>query len=375
MRRAARRVARFIRMAPNRDDTVGRKLAVWGGIVLSMAGRDGGTPAERRFFMYDGFTRRLTGLSRRLLKRGRAPDSALLAASAMVAPPLATPFAEAAAGGVRDIADFGDNPGGLRMRVFVPGRPPRAGAPLLVLLHGCGQDAANFADAAGFFALAERLRAPLLLPEQVGANNPGRCFNWFRPRDYLAGAGEAESIRQMVATTLGQFQADPKRVFVAGLSAGGAMAAALLAAYPDVFAGGGVVAGLPVGAANDVSSALASMSRAAPHTAIARADGQTVWPSLSVWQGASDRTVDPANADALVAQWSEVLDLGAPDADEQPIRGVRRRAWGSALEYWTLAEFGHGFPALSRVPADPFVLPAPVQAADAMARFWGLDPG
>jgi poly(hydroxyalkanoate) depolymerase family esterase len=288
-------------------------------------------------------------------------------------PAPATPFAE--------VTGFGSNPGHLRMLVQVPATP-RPGAPLLVLLHGCGQDPANFAAAAGFTALAGRLGAPLLLPDQTDGNNPGRCFNWFRPDDVARRGGEVESIRQMVAEAVRRFAADPARVFVAGLSAGGAMAAALLAAYPDVFAGGGVAAGLPVGSATDVASAMSRMSRASNEpraVQVARIDPAGAgagWPKLSVWHGDADRIVDPANADVLVAQWTGLLGLSeTPDAEDAPAPGLRRRRWGDAVEQWTLAGFAHGFPATAAVSADPFVLRAPVQAADAMARFWGLEPG
>ena len=283
---------------------------------------------------------------------------------------------------MREVAGFGANPGALGMLQYEPPSPPRPGAPLLVLLHGCTQDAGGFALACGFMALADRVGAPLLLPEQRAENNPGRCFNWFAPADTRRGSGEAVSIRQMVAHALRQFQGDPERVFVAGLSAGGAMAAALLAAYPDVFAAGAVVAGLPVGVATDLPSALARMRSAGGETrealvaraAPARAGG-VGWPRmprLSVWHGSTDKTVDPANGDALVAQWTGLLGLpAAPDREDQVARGVTRRTWGRAVEQWRLDGFGHAFPA--REPgADPYVQRAPVSAAEEIARFWGL---
>jgi len=160
------------------------------------------------------------------------------------------------------------------------------------------------------------------------------------------------------------------------------MAAALLAAYPDVFAAGAVVAGLPVGVATDVSSALARMQRAGPEpraalaelAAPARAGGISWprWPRLSVWHGSADHAVAPDNSDALVAQWTALLGLPVePDQEQEVAPGVRRRAWGQAVEQWRLTGFGHAFPA--RLPgADPFVLPAPVAATEAISRFWGL---
>jgi poly(hydroxyalkanoate) depolymerase family esterase len=327
--------------------------------------------------MFDGLSRHLANLSRHFLN----PTHALQRAVVEAAEPAPTGFAAASAGQTVAVEGFGSNPGQLRMLVYGPARPPRPGAPLLVLLHGCGQDAAGFAAAAGFMALAERLRLGLLLPEQQSGNNPGRCFNWFNPPDIARGGGEAESVHQMVAEAVRRFDADPARVYVAGLSAGAALAVALLAAYPESFAGGGAVAGLPVGAAHDLGSAFNRMARAgdtpraalvariaAPHVAVR-------WPRLSIWSGEADRTVDPANSRALAAQWTGLLGLPEfPDRESQPAAGVRCVAWGDAVEHWSLAGFGHAVPVAVDSGQDPFVQRAAVQAADVMARFWGLDP-
>jgi len=323
--------------------------------------------------MYDGLPARLNRLSRRLLD----PARALRDASGLFAPARAL-FTGPPAGTLHALREFGTNPGALDALLYVPPAPPRPGAALLVLLHGCGQDAGAFALACGFMALADGIGAPLLLPEQRADNNPGRCFNWFEPQKIRRGLGEAASIRQMVDAVRRRHATE--RTFVAGLSAGGAMAAALLAAYPDVFAAGAVVAGLPVGVASDVGSALARMHAAGtePREVLAERAGALRWPHwprLSVWHGGADHTVDPANADALVAQWTALAGLpAAPDAEAFPVAGVRRRGWGEAVEQWSLAGFGHAYPAL--LPgADPFVAAAPVSATAAIARFWGLARG
>ena len=281
-----------------------------------------------------------------------------------------TPDPASAVAGPARIADFGSNPGRLDMLVHAPSDPAPPGAALIVLLHGCGQSAVAFARETGWMALAERLRVPLVLPEQSGENNHGRCFNWFQPNHVQRGSGEALSIRQMVAAGVQRFGSDPGRVFIAGLSAGGAMAAAVLAAYPDVFAAGAVVAGLPVGAASSTSEALRRMAEAGPARSraawaelarqVAPADFSGPWPRLSIWHGGGDRVVDPANARLLAEQWSELHGLATMAGDTDP-SGVRREVWGRArlpaVELWTLPGVPHTWPD---------------GAADQIVRFWGL---
>ena len=285
---------------------------------------------------------------------------------------------------VLELTGFGGNPGGLEMKLHLPATL-RRNAPLLVLLHGCGQDAVRFAEATGWVALAERLGAPLLLPEQTARNNQGRCFNWFDPGDIARDTGEALSIRQMAGHAIDRFGCDAGRVYVAGLSAGGAMAAALLAAYPEVFAAGAVVAGMPVGSARDVASAMSRMARAgsdldaAAWAARARAIGPPAyagaWPRLSIWQGQADRVVNPENADNLQVQWVALHGLGAaPTQDLAPRPGLRRRVWRDAVELWTVAGMAHGFP-VAQPSAEPFVLESGIDATAAIARFWGVLPG
>lgn len=289
-------------------------------------------------------------------------------------------------GRTHEVQRFGSNPGGLRMFVYLPPVMPAPGAPLIVVLHGCRQDAVGFATDAGWLALAREVGAPLVLPEQSIGNHRHRCFSWYRPGDVGHGLGEAKSIRQMVSYASREFASDRRRIFIAGLSAGGAMTAAMLAAYPAVFAAGAVVAGMPVGAARSSPMALLRMHRADPFQSRAalvaavrgsRAGGR--WPRLSIWHGGQDRTVDPANAELLAAQWSGVHGLAAEHAAEtRPAPGVRRRAWGRAsrpaVELWTLDEAGHGFPieAGAGSRAGRWVLDAGLSATAHIAAFWGL---
>jgi poly(hydroxyalkanoate) depolymerase family esterase len=317
-------------------------------------------------------------IARRSLRTAIKAGSAIAKAQAKLPASLrlalwSTPDPLTTVAGPIEVRDFGSNPGGLAMFVHVPPVRPTPGRPLIVLLHGCGQASVAFARETGWMALSERLSVPLVLPEQAGENNRGRCFRWFDPNHVRRGSGEALSIRQMVAVAVHRFGSDPNRIYIAGLSAGGAMAAAMLAAYPDAFAAGAVVAGLPVGAANGTSEALRRMAEAGPSRSrtawaeqvrrAAPADFPGPWPRLSIWHGDADRVVDPANARLLAEQWSELHGLDNAGVTIEP-SGVRREVWGAAnlpaVELRTLPGQAHAWPA---------------GAAGDFARFWGITPG
>ncbi len=277
-----------------------------------------------------------------------------------------------------DLADPFVNPGSLRMRTFVPtGLPDRA--PLVVVLHGCTQTATGYDGAAGWSALATAHGFALLFPEQIRANNANGCFNWFEPDDTRRGAGEAASIAAAVAAMVAAYGLDRARVFATGLSAGGAMAAVMLATYPDVFAGGAVIAGLPFGAAAGVGPALAAMSNPAVLSGPALGDkvrkASTFagpWPVVSVWHGDADRTVSRSNGLAVAEQWADVHGA-TPSRDGE--RMVWRNAAGVAVvEFTEVAGMGHGTPIDSRdggAPA-PFMLDVGIASSAHILAFWGI---
>lgn len=334
--------------------------------------------------------------SRDLRTARRGLRTALRAASAMMAPPVARDInrrdiarrtiGASVAGELIAVPDFTADPAGLSMLAYRPsGLVP--GAPLVVLLHGCGQDPAAFAAESGWMALADRVGLGLVLPTQSADNNRQGCFNWFRPAQVARGSGEAQSIRAMVTEAVRRFASNQRAVHIVGLSAGGAMAAALLAAYPDVFAAGASVAGLPVGAASGVASALARMARAGPDGRSAEdwADQvrraappgyQGPWPRLSVWHGGLDTVVDPVNASLLVLQWRALHGLAEVPSAVTEHGSARQQVWGDPaepqVELWTIPAMAHGYPvAAAGVPASA-VLPTGISATHQIARFWHL---
>lgn len=297
--------------------------------------------------------------------------------------------AAASAPALTSIADFGLNPGELRMRLHAP-KGLAAKSPLVVVLHGCAQTADDYAAGAGWVELADRNGFAVLCPEQTRANNANLCFNWFEHGDTTRGGGEAASIAQMTRRAVADFDLDPDRVFVTGLSAGGAMAAVMLATYPELFAAGAVIAGLPYGSARGVGQAMAAMRRVPELPA--RAWGDKVraaspsparWPRVSVWAGDADTTVTPAAAQALVLQWCDVH--GCPPHGSGPAAPGGRRThqtWrgpdgGVAVELHRVSELGHGTP-ISTVGVDgcgapgPWLLDVGVSSSLEIARSWGI---
>lgn len=293
---------------------------------------------------------------------------------------------------LRDISDFGSNPGNLKMRLFVPEGASRR-RPLVVVLHGCTQTVETYDSASGWSRLGGSHDFMVLFPEQQRGNNQQRCFSWFEPGEGRRGGDEVESIHQMVTTAVAAFGADRKRVFVCGLSAGGAMAGAMLAIHPDLFSGGAIIAGLPYGTASSVSEAFESMTsgrikdaktwgdfvRAAArpsNSREARSDGE-IWPSVAIWHGTGDNVVKPINAGELVKQWTNVHGIGAEVPAEDHIGTVTRRIWRDTAGRDCVTEYSvpglaHGAPVDDRDPPAPFFLPAGVSSTRHIADDWGL---
>jgi poly(hydroxyalkanoate) depolymerase family esterase len=285
---------------------------------------------------------------------------------------------------------FGTNPGDLKMWMHLPQHIADRPA-LVVVLHGCGQTAAGYDYGAGWSTLADRYGFALLMPEQQRTNNPNGCFNWFQPGDTQRGQGEAASIQQMVEKMIRGHAVDPHRVFVTGLSAGGAMTSVMLACYPDVFEAGAIVAGLPYGTASNVQQALEAMyqcparspkewGEAALH---AYPGYRGPWPRVSVWHGGADTTVVPRNAQEIIKQWTHVHGFPLSSSLDDTVDGFPRQLWLDAsgkeiIESYAIANMAHGTP-LSTGDADaqcgaagPFLLESGISSSFHIARFFGL---
>lgn len=253
---------------------------------------------------------------------------------------------------VEDRGHFGtyaySNAAGRRQyRLYVPASAGSEPLPLIVMLHGCTQDADDFAAGTQMNAVAERHRCLVAYPIQPRRANPSKCWNWFKPGDQHRERGEPSLIAGITREIIAAHHVDPARVYVAGMSAGGAMAAIMVAEYPELYAAAGVHSGLPARCAHDLPSALAAMkgrksSGAAGH---AKHDKDSPRRPMIVFHGDADATVHLANAARIVHGFHARPDAGN---EGRRVDGSRRACTVSRLvssdgvdaELWTI----HGAP-------------------------------
>lgn len=199
---------------------------------------------------------------------------------------------------------FANAAGARDYKLFVPSRP-QSPAPLVVMLHGCTQSPDDFAAGTGMNALAEREGIYVAYPAQSRHANGQKCWNWFEPRDQGRESGESGIIAGLTRAVMEGHDIDPSRVYIAGLSAGGAAAANIALAYPDLYAAVGVHSGLAAGCARDLGSAMMAMQMGAPGTAqrngFGAASERLRLPTIVI-HGADDTTVNARNADQVLAQ-------------------------------------------------------------------------
>jgi poly(hydroxyalkanoate) depolymerase family esterase len=265
--------------------------------------------------------------------------------------------------------------GARRYRLYVPASADGGLQGLVVMLHGCTQDPEDFAVGTGMNALAEEHRLLVAYPAQTSADNAMACWNWFRPGDQMRGAGEPAIIASLTESLRDEFAIERNRLFVAGLSAGGAMAAVMAETYPDLYAAACIHSGLPFGSANDVASAFSAMQGQAAIQRPTRGGGAEEGPRLIVFHGSADATVHPSNADRIVAG------LQRPPArvrrTEHPPAGGRRgytrsvavrEDGATAYEAWIVDGAPHAW--LGGQPGGSYTDPAGPDASRAMVRFF-----
>lgn len=211
------------------------------------------------------------------------------------------------------IKPFGTNPGNLKLMFYDPGNISEK-APLVVVLHGCTQTAKTCAEQSGWNKLAKLHQFYVLYPEQIIINNPENCFNWYRASDQSRDKGEPASIMQMITYFKKNKNIDSTKIYIIGLSAGGAMSSIMMAVYPEIFDKGGVMAGGPYKSTESIIKAGASMLGAISKSPeewgnLVRKENPNYngqYPELVVFHGGIDPIVSTNNSNQLIKQWVNI---------------------------------------------------------------------
>jgi poly(hydroxyalkanoate) depolymerase family esterase len=278
-------------------------------------------------------------------------------------------------------ASFTNQAGTRSYKLYLPSGRAGERLPLVVMLHGCTQSPDDFAAGTRMNALAEEHGCLVAYPAQPAAANPSKCWNWFEPNDQQRGQGEPSLIAGITRQIIRDHSVDPSRVYVAGLSAGGAAAAILGATYSDLYAAIGVHSGLACGAASDLPSAFRAMRQgAAPLERRAgrvstNGEAARIVPTI-VMHGDQDTTVHPRNGDEVIAQsrapaieLRAVVHRGQVPGGHAYSRAVYSDPAGRPLlEQWTIHGAGHAWAGGS--PAGSYTDPRGPDAAREMLRFF-----
>lgn len=266
-------------------------------------------------------------------------------------------------------------------RLYVPACYDGHALPLVVMLHGCTQDSDDFARGTQMNAAAEQHCCMVLYPQQSHNANSSKCWNWFNAGDQQRDGGEPSILAGMTKEIIARYAVDQRQVYIAGLSAGGAMAAIMGTVYPDLYAGVGVHSGLPYGAATDLPSALAAMrsGMAGPAPAVKSASDRTAFKGIPiiVFHGDADHTVNMRNGDQVLANSAaaapdksrEIRSKGRTVGGHAYTRTVQHNAAGHAVaEHWLVHGFGHAWAGGS--PSGSFTDARGPDATQEMMRFF-----
>jgi poly(hydroxyalkanoate) depolymerase family esterase len=275
--------------------------------------------------------------------------------------------------GTRFIAGTFSNAAGSRTyKLFIPSHYQRQPCPLIVMLHGCTQSPDDFAAGTRMNFLAEEQNCFVVYPEQPSGANQTKCWNWFRTSDQQRGGGEPSLIAGITRQIMRDYSIDPKRVYVGGLSAGGAAAAIMGATHADLYAAVGIHSGLACGAASDLPSAFVAMRQGSESKAIV--DGRPPVPTI-VFHGDRDTTVHPNNAERILQQPAKAM-----KATTKVVRGrvpdghaytctILTDAGGRAIsEHWNIHGAGHAWSGGS--PAGSYTDSRGPDATREMLRFF-----
>ena len=269
-------------------------------------------------------------------------------------------------------------------KLYIPSGYTGQAVPLVVMLHGCTQNPDDFAVGTRMNTLAEVGTFLVAYPAQAANANTSRCWNWFKPADQQRGQGEPSLIARITDEVVGEYNVVSDRVYVAGMSAGGAMAAILGEAYPDLYAAVGVHSGLAPGVAHDLPSAFAAMQRGGPArtTLDTPTGGSTRLVPVIVFHGDRDTTVHPQNGDNVLAHYRRAGDGSLPSITEDQGRVPGGHAYtcstyhgadGSPLlERWTVHGLGHAWSGGSQPGS--YTDPKGPDASAEMVRFFHENP-
>lgn len=320
--------------------------------VIEPSANPESTFAETDSFRRSPRVRRPLGDTLRILSEGRSMAGKLSSFSDGSIPGMRrrSPTPPIADGAQYLARSFTCTAGTRSYKLYVPASAPRG---LVVMLHGCKQDPDDFATGTSMNATAEANGLMVAYPSQTAANNASSCWNWFRPSDQKRGAGEPAIIAGITEEIIREFELDRSQIFVAGLSAGGAMAAVMAEAYPDLYAAVGIHSGLACGSAHDVVSAFAAMrgdGSLASRTRTLKDSDPACQVRTIVFHGDADRTVHPSNADRIVAAATPSGPSGAASKLGRCAGGLTFETTvltdekgRPALEYWLVNGAGHAW--------------------------------